>query len=203
MCNSCHTSHVTIVTWHTMSHLSCNRKPAITSGECVYGILHFEEVSLSLGMNFCRFSSRGQNDQGKKWPGDEMTGDEMTGVKMYEGTKWPGRNDRVRNERGRSVMPPFMMAEGTVGAPSCFVWSRQCNKMVLFSDMEKYEWFIFSQLVDLYIILNIFSFVTVSCFLQCLTLSQRVRQAFLWSQRCTFEFPRDFFNQLISITALF
>jgi hypothetical protein len=24
-----------------------NRKPAITSGECVFGILYFEEVSLS------------------------------------------------------------------------------------------------------------------------------------------------------------
>jgi hypothetical protein len=27
--------------------LSYNRKPAIASGECVYGILLFEEVSLS------------------------------------------------------------------------------------------------------------------------------------------------------------
>jgi hypothetical protein len=26
-----------------MSHLLCNKKPAITSGECAYGILHFEE----------------------------------------------------------------------------------------------------------------------------------------------------------------
>jgi hypothetical protein len=46
--------------------LSYNKKPAITSGEWVYGILHFEEISLSLGMNFCRFSSRGRNDQGTK-----------------------------------------------------------------------------------------------------------------------------------------
>jgi hypothetical protein len=30
-----------------MSHLIYNRKPAITSRECVYEILHFEEVSLS------------------------------------------------------------------------------------------------------------------------------------------------------------
>jgi hypothetical protein len=76
--------------------LSSNRKPATTAGECVYGILHFEEV-YSLGMNLCRFSFRGQNDQGTKLPGDEMTreemtgdemtGDEMTGDEMYEGTK--------------------------------------------------------------------------------------------------------------------
>jgi hypothetical protein len=54
-------THVTIVTCLTMSHLSYYRKPAITSAECVYGILHFEEISLSLslGMNFCRFSYRG------------------------------------------------------------------------------------------------------------------------------------------------
>jgi hypothetical protein len=73
--------------------------------------------SLSLGMNFCRFSSSGPwpwpwpwpDDQGAKWPGDEMTGDEMTGDKMYEGTKWPGRNDWVQNEKGRSVIPPFDM----------------------------------------------------------------------------------------------
>jgi hypothetical protein len=37
-----------VTTCHTMSHLSYNRKPAITSAECVYGILHFEEISLSL-----------------------------------------------------------------------------------------------------------------------------------------------------------
>jgi hypothetical protein len=43
--------------------------------------------SFSLGMNLCRFSSRGRNDQGAKGPGDEMTGDEMTRDKMYEGTK--------------------------------------------------------------------------------------------------------------------
>jgi hypothetical protein len=76
--------------------------------------------SLSLGMNFCRFSCRGRNYQGMKWPGTKwprskcmrgrndrgrnVWGDEMTG------TKWPGRNDRVRNERGRSVMPPGEVA---------------------------------------------------------------------------------------------
>jgi hypothetical protein len=48
----------------------------------VYGILHFEEVSLSLGMNFCRFSSIGD-----EMTRDEMTGDKMTGDEMYEGTK--------------------------------------------------------------------------------------------------------------------
>jgi hypothetical protein len=51
-------------------------------------------LSLSLGMNFCRFSYRGQNDQGTKWPGTKWPGtkcmrgrndrDEMTGYKM----KW-------------------------------------------------------------------------------------------------------------------
>jgi hypothetical protein len=60
-------------------------------------------------MNLCTFSSRGRNDQWTKWPGDEMTGDEMTGDELYEGTKWPGQNDRVRNERGRSVMPPIYL----------------------------------------------------------------------------------------------
>jgi hypothetical protein len=39
-------------------------KPAKTAGECVYGILHIEEVFLYRHER--RFSPRGQNDQGTK-----------------------------------------------------------------------------------------------------------------------------------------
>jgi hypothetical protein len=67
----------------------------------IWNFTFWRDLSLSLGMNFCRFSSRGRNDQGTKWPGTKWPRD-----KMYEGTKWPGQNDRVQNERGRSVMPP-------------------------------------------------------------------------------------------------
>jgi hypothetical protein len=43
-----------------------------------------------------------------------MTGDEMTGDEMYQVTKCPGQNDRVRNERGQSVMPPSLLTENKI-----------------------------------------------------------------------------------------
>jgi hypothetical protein len=47
--------------------------------ESVYMEFYILKRSFSLGMTFCRFSSRGLNDQGTKWPGTK-----------WPGTKWPG-----------------------------------------------------------------------------------------------------------------
>jgi hypothetical protein len=106
MCNSCqtlqrcHTCHHCHMTGLPLVNFSYNRRPATTSGECVYGILHFEEIFiswLSVDSALGDEMTRGQNDQGTKWPvtkwpgmkcmrgrndRDEMTGDEMKGDKV-------------------------------------------------------------------------------------------------------------------------